>query len=574
MPETPTPWLDNYPPGVPEHVELPKASLAGLLEDAARDFPHAPALHFEGRTISYAQLHQQARRFSGVLAGLGVGRGTKVGLILPNCPQAVVALFGALRLGATVVQNNPLYTERELGHQLADAEVEVLVCLDLTYDRVKALRSRTSIREVIVTSVLDELSGLKRRLAPYTKKGKAASASIGKDEPVRRWREALASAPAAPELVEVDADHDLALLQYTGGTTGVSKGVMLSHANLRANVEQVRAWFPDADPGREVMMAVLPFFHVYGLTVCLLLGLRLGAALVLLPRFDLDGVLAAVDKYRPTLFPGVPTMYVAINNAVEKGGHDLSSIKACLSGAAALPLEVAERFERFSGGRLVEGYGLSETSPVAIANPIYGKRKAGTIGMPIPDTLARVADPDDPSLTMPAGEKGELALAGPQVMQAYWNRPDETAQVLRDGWLLTGDMAVMDEEGYFSIVDRKKELIIAGGYNIYPREVEEVLYEHPKILEVCVAGVPDSYRGEIVKAFVVLRPGEQASTDEIREFAKARLAAYKVPRAVEFRDELPKTLIGKVLRRALVEEEQTKQVRQAKEAAESGAETP
>jgi len=559
MPETPTPWLDNYPPGVPEHVELPKASLAGLLEDAARDFPHAPALHFEGRTISYAQLHQQARRFSGVLAGLGVGRGTKVGLILPNCPQAVVAVFGALRLGATVVQNNPLYTERELGHQLADAGVEVLICLDLTYERVKALRSRTSIREVIVTSVLDELSGLKRRLAPYTRKGKAASASIGKDEPVRRWRDALAAAPAAPELVEVDANHDLALLQYTGGTTGVSKGVMLSHANLRSNVEQVRAWFPDADPGREVMMAVLPFFHVYGLTVCLLLGLRLGAALVLLPRFDLDGVLAAVDKYRPTLFPGVPTMYVAINNAVEKGGHDLSSIKACLSGAAALPLEVAERFERFSGGRLVEGYGLSESSPVAIANPIYGKRKAGTIGMPIPDTLARVADPDDPSRTMPAGETGELALAGPQVMQGYWNQPDETAQVLRDGWLLTGDMAVMDEEGYFSIVDRKKELIIAGGYNIYPREVEEVLYEHPKILEVCVAGVPDSYRGEIVKAFVVLRSGEQASTEEIREFAKTRLAAYKVPRAVEFRDELPKTLIGKVLRRALIEEEQARQ---------------
>jgi long-chain acyl-CoA synthetase len=569
MPETP--WLDNYPPGVPEHVELPKASLAGLLEDAARDFPHAPALHFEGRTISYAQLHQQARRFSGVLAGLGVGRGTKVGLILPNCPQAVVALFGALRLGATVVQNNPLYTERELDHQLADAGVEVLVCLDLTYDRVKALRARTSIREVIVTSVLDELPGLKRRLAPYTRKGKAASASIGKDEPVRRWREALASAPATPELVEVDADNDLALLQYTGGTTGVSKGVMLSHANLRANVEQVRAWFPDADPGREVMMAVLPFFHVYGLTVCLLLGLRLGAALVLLPRFDLDGVLAAVDKYRPTLFPGVPTMYVAINNAVEKGGHDLSSIKACLSGAAALPLEVAERFERFSGGRLVEGYGLSETSPVAIANPIYGKRKAGTIGMPIPDTLARVADPDDPSRTMPAGERGELALAGPQVMKGYWNQPDETAQVLVDGWLLTGDMAVMDEEGYFSIVDRKKELIIAGGYNIYPREVEEVLYEHPKVQEVCVAGIPDSYRGEIVKAFVVLRPGEQASSDEIREFAKTRLAAYKVPRVVELRDELPKTMIGKVLRRALIEEELA---RQAEQKAETGAETP
>jgi long-chain acyl-CoA synthetase len=569
MPDTPTPWLDNYPPGVPEHVELPKASLAGLLDDAARDFPHAPALHFEGRTTSYAQLAEQTGRFAGALAGLGVGRGTRVGLILPNCPQAVVALFGALRLGATVVQNNPLYTERELGHQLADAGVEVLVCLDLVYDRVKALRPRTAIREVIVTSVLDELPGVKRVLAPYTRKGKAASASIGKDEPVRRWREVLASAPPAPEPAEVDADRDLALLQYTGGTTGLSKGVMLSHANLRANIEQVRAWFPDADPGREVMMAVLPFFHVYGLTVCLLLGLRLGAAMVLLPRFDLDGVLAAVDRYRPTLFPGVPTMYVAINNAVEKGGHDLSSIKACLSGAAPLPLEVAERFERFSGGRLVEGYGLSESSPVAIANPIYGKRKAGTIGMPIPDTLARVADPSDPDQTVPVGEPGELALAGPQVMQGYWNRPEETAQVLRDGWLLTGDMAVMDEEGYFSIVDRKKDLIIAGGYNVYPREVEEVLYEHPQVLEVAVAGVPDAYRGEIVKAFVVLRSGEQATQDEIREFAKDRLAAYKVPRSVEFRDELPKTLIGKVLRRALVEEEQA---RQAKQKAGSGAE--
>jgi long-chain acyl-CoA synthetase len=318
------------------------------------------------------------------------------------------------------------------------------------------------------------------------------------------------------------------------------------------------------------MMAVLPFFHVYGLTVCLLLGLRIGAALVLLPRFDLDGVLSAVDKYRPTLFPGVPTMYVAINNAVEKGGHDLSSIKACLSGAAALPLEVAERFERFSGGRLVEGYGLSESSPVAIANPIYGKRKAGTIGMPIPDTLARIADPSQPERTMPVGEPGELALAGPQVMLGYWNRPDETAQVLQDGWLLTGDMAVMDEEGYFSIVDRKKDLIIAGGYNVYPREVEEILCEHPKVLEVAVAGVPDSYRGEIVKAFVVLRSGEQATVEEIREFAMGRLAGYKVPRSVEFRDDLPKTLIGKVLRRALVEEEQARQARQT---AESGAET-
>ena len=567
MAEVATPWLDSYPPGVPEHVDVPAGNLARLLADAARDFPSAPALHFQGRTVSYAQLAEQAWRFAGALAGLGVGKGTKVGLVLPNCPQAVIAFFGALRLGAVVVQNNPLYTERELGHQLGDAGVEVVVCLDLAYERVRAVREATAIREVVVTSVLDELPAVKRVIAPYTKKGKAAAHAIGRDEPVRRWRELVATATTRAGEAEVDPENDLALLQYTGGTTGLSKGVMLSHANLRSNVEQVRAWFPDADPGREVMMAVLPFFHVYGLTVCLLFGIRIGAALVLMPRFDLEQVLAAVDRHRPTLFPGVPTMYVAINNAVAKGGHDLSSIKACLSGAAPLPLEVAERFERYSGGRLVEGYGLSECSPVALANPIYGKRKAGTIGMPLPDTLARVVDASDPGRAMPTGEAGELAIRGPQVMRGYWNRAEESAQVLRDGWLLTGDMAVMDGEGYFQIVDRKKDLIIAGGYNVYPQEVEEMLYEHPKVQEVCVAGVPDSYRGEVVKAFVVLREGEEATSEEIRGFAKERLAAYKVPRAVEFRDELPKTLIGKVLRRALVEEERAKAKAEAEAAA-------
>jgi long-chain acyl-CoA synthetase len=556
MAEVATPWLDSYPPGVPEHVEVPAGNLARLLADAARDFPNAPAVHFQGRTMSYAELADQAWRFAGALAGLGVGKGTKVGLVLPNCPQAVVALFGALRLGAVVVQNNPIYTERELGHQLGDAGVEVVVCLDLAYDRLKALRERTAIREVIVTSLLDELPAVRRVIAPYTRRGRAAAQAIGRDEPVRRWRELLATATTRAGEAEVDAAADLALLQYTGGTTGIAKGVMLSHANLRANVEQVRAWFPDADPGREVMMAVLPFFHAYGLTVSLLLGVHIGAALVVMPRFDIEDVLAAVDRYRPTLFPGVPTMYVAINNAVAKGGHDLSCIKACLSGAAPLPMEVAERFERYSGGRLVEGYGLTECSPVALANPIYGKRKAGTIGMPLPDTLARVADPSDPARTMPTGETGELAISGPQVMLGYWNRAEETAQVLRDGWLLSGDLAVTDEEGYFQIVDRKKDLIIVGGYNVYPGEVEEVLLGHPKVLEVAVAGVPDSYRGETVKAFVVLRPGERATAEELRRFARERLAAYKVPRSVEFRDQLPKTMVGKVLRRALVEEEQ------------------
>jgi long-chain acyl-CoA synthetase len=553
-----TPWLDNYPPGVAERVEIPRENVARLLENSARDFPERPALHYEGRTITYAELADLSWRFAGSLAQLGVTKGTRVGLILPNSPQAVIALFGALRLGAVVVQNNPLYTERELAHQLGDAGVDVLICLDMVYERVKAVRATVPIREVIVTTVLDELAGIKRLVAPYTKQGKAVTHPIPRGEPVRRWRDVLRSSPGPAPEAEVDPDNDLALLQYTGGTTGLSKGVMLSHANLIANAAQVQEWLPDIEPGREVILAVLPFFHSYGLSICLVLGIKIAAAIVLMPRFDLHKVLDAIDTYRPTIFPGVPTIYVAINNAVEDTKHDLSSIKACVSGAAPLPGEVSDEFERHSGGRLVEGYGLTEASPVTHANPIYGKRKVGTIGLPLPNTIARVADPDDPSKTMPVGEAGELVIQGPQVMQGYWNRPDETAQVLRDGWLVTGDMATMDDEGYFSIVDRKKDLIIAGGYNIYPREVEEVLYEHPKVMEACVVGVPDSYLGEIVKAFIVLRPGQTATVDEIRSFAKERLAQYKVPRAVEFRDELPKTIIGKVLRRKLLEEEQAK----------------
>ena len=554
-----TPWLDNYPPGVAEQVDIPRVNLARMLDDTAKRFPERPALHYEGRRITYRELADASWRFGAALQQLGVNKGDKVGLILPNCPQAVIALFGTLRIGAVVAQNNPLYTERELAHQLADADVDVLVTLDLVYERVKAVRRTVPIREVVVTSVLDELAGLKRVLAPYTRKGKAVSAQIGRDEPVRRWRAVLAGSPGPAKEVEVDPDDDLALLQYTGGTTGLSKGVMLTHTNLNANAAQINAWLPDLEPGREVILAVLPFFHSYGMTTCLTLGMRIGAAIVLLPRFELKRVFEAIDKYRPTVFPGVPTMYVAINNSPEASKHDLSSIKACVSGAAPLPLEVSEEFERLSGGRLVEGYGLTESSPVTHANPIYGKRKVGSIGMPIPNTVARVADPEDLSKAMPVGEKGELAVKGPQVMKGYWNRPEETAGVLLDdGWLLTGDMATMDEEGYFAIVDRKKDLIIAGGYNIYPREVEEVLYEHPKIKEACVAGVPHSYMGEVVKAFVVLRDGQEATVEEIRDFAKERLAAYKVPRLVEFRDELPKTMIGKVLRRKLVEEEQAK----------------
>ena len=557
MTELATPWLDSYPPGVPERVEVPATNLSRLLEDAARQHPNAPAIYFEGRSTSYAQLADQAWRLAGALAELGVTKGTRVGLVLPNCPQAVVALFGVLRLGAVVVQHNPLYPEQELAQQLEDAEVEVAICIDLAYERVKAVRRRLPVREVVVTSLADELPFFKRLAAPYTRAGRQASAPVGRDEPVRRWRDLLRGRTVRAPEAEVDATKDLALLQYTGGTTGQPKGVMLSHYNLRANAEQLRAWFPAAEVGREVAVLVLPFFHVYGLTVGLLLGVRIAAAMVLLPRFELGRVVAAIDRYRPTLLPGVPTMYAAIAKAAEQHRTDLSSIKACLSGAAPLPRELAERFERISGGRLVEGYGLSEASPVALANPVYGKRKAGSIGMPLPSTLAKVVDPSDPSTAVPTGTPGELAIKGPQVMLGYWRRPEETAAaLLPDGWLLTGDIAVMDEEGYFSLVDRKKEVIIVGGFNVYPSEVERALAEHPAVLDAAVVGVPDPYQGESVKAFVVPRPGHQVVPEELRAFVRERLAPYKVPRAVEVRASLPRGVVGKVLRRALLEEEQ------------------
>ena len=343
-------------------------------------------------------------------------------------------------------------------------------------------------------------------------------------------------------------------MQYTGGTTGVPKGAMLTHRNLMANVHQVLAWAPGLEPGREVMLGVLPFFHVYGMTVSMNFGIALGAKLVLLPRFDIKQVIQAIERHKVTLFPGVPTMYVAFNTfpGIEK--RDIRSIKVCISGAAPLPVEVQERFEKLTGAKLVEGYGLSEAAPVTHCNPIYGKRKKGSIGLPLPSVDARVLDPEFRPL--PPGEAGELAVKGPNVMKGYWNRPEESAAALREGWLLTGDIARMDEEGYFYIVDRKKDMIIAGGYNIYPREVEEVLYQHEAVLEAAVAGVPDPYRGETVKAFVVLKDEYKGKVTEkeLEAFARERLAPYKVPKLWEFRDELPKTAVGKVLRRVLREE--------------------
>jgi long-chain acyl-CoA synthetase len=555
----PRPWLDAYPPGVPASYAYPLVPLTRLLDDAAKDFPETEAIHFLGYRLTYRQLLDKVDRFAAALSELGVRKGDRVGLILPNCPQHVVALFAALRIGAVVAENNPLYTEAELEHQINDAGCKVLVCLDPIYAKLARLKGRLrTVEHIIATGIQDALPFPKNLLFPVKGKRDGTYAKIPEGEGVLRMTDLVnRTAPTATQ-VPVEPASDLAMLLYTGGTTGVSKGVMLTHYNLVANAFQGRLWLPDVQAGRENVLCVLPFFHSYGLTTCLTVGMLSAATLTLLPRFDVDTVLKTIDDRKPTLFPGVPTIYVALNNAPDVKKYDLSSIRACLSGAAPLPVEVARTFEELTGGKLREGYGLTETSPITHANPIYGRAKKGKIGLPVTDTVCVLMDLDDPTKPAEEGQPGELAIHGPQVMAGYWNRPEETAEVLRDGWLLTGDIATIDEEGYVAIVDRKKDMIIAGGYNVYPRDVEEVLFRHPKVAKAVVAGIPDAYRGETVKAYIVLKEGQRATAEEVDAFCRSELAAYKVPTAYEFRDELPETMVGKVLRRLLVEEELAK----------------
>ena len=554
-------WTANYPPGVPQTYDYPVVPVTQFLDDSARNYPNAPALDFMGNRLTFAQLKQQVDRFASALKTLGVSKGTAVGLVLPNLPQNVIAYYAALRLGGIVIENNPMYTERELQHQLSDAGVEVLITLDQFYAKVKAIRPELpKLREVVVTNVFDGMHGLKALIGPMTKKGKEAMAPVSKAEPVKFWKDVLKAGTGSVTQAQIDPKTDLALLQYTGGTTGVSKGVMLTHYNLVCNAWQNRVWLTDMQPGKEVGIAALPLFHSYGQTICMNLSTLCAGLLVLIPNpRDIKNLLKEIDRTKPTLFPGVPTLYVNLLNHPDLKNYKLDSIRVCVSGAAPLPVEVQQQWEKVTGGKLVEGYGLSETSPSTHANAIYGKRKPGAIGLPLPDTDCMLVDVDDPTKVVPPPGPGELVIKGPQVMQGYWNRPDETADVLKDGWLYTGDIAEVDEEGYFKIVDRKKDMIIVGGFNVYPRDVEEILYQNPKILEAAVIGVRDRKSGETVKAFIVLKAGQTATEDEIEAFCRERLTAYKVPKLYEFRKDLPKTMVGKVLRRALAEEERAKQ---------------
>ncbi len=550
-------WLKHYEPQVPHSIDYPSLSLYQLFQQSKEKYSEQAAVHFMGRDVTYAELAGHIESLATALADLGVKKGDRVAIHLPNSTQFPIAYFAALSLGAVVVPCNPLYVAREMQYQLKDSGAETIITLTRFYKMIKEIQPETKLKNIIVSNIKDFFPGFLNFL--YTvvkekKEGDRVSLLTGDHS----FTELLAKyKDQVPPVVEVKPE-DRAIFLYTGGTTGVSKGAVLKHSNLVANMFQVKSWCTDYQDGKEVALGVLPFFHSYGLTTVLNLGLLNGGKLVLLPKFVLEDVLKTIDKQKPTLFPGVPTIYVAINNAPDLHKYDIKSIRICISGAAPLPVEVQQQFEKNTGGRLVEGYGLSETSPVTHANPVYGKRKPGSIGLPMPDTEYKIVDVETGEKELPIGEIGEICLRGPQVMEGYLNMPEETAQSIRNGWFYTGDIAKADEEGYAYIVDRKKDMVIAGGYNIYPRDIEEVLYTHPKIMEVAVAGINDPYRGETIKAYIVLKDGETMTADEVYEHCKANLAPYKVPKMVEFRAELPKTMIGKVLRRMLREEEEAK----------------
>jgi long-chain acyl-CoA synthetase len=559
------PWLKFYEPHVPEHIDYPQTTMPAVLEETARKHPDHTALIFKDAEIAFREYNEAVDRFAAALQGLGVDKGDRVAIHLPNCPQFPIAYYAVLRIGGIVVPCNPIYTAREMRHQLSSSGAEVIVTLSAMYPIIKQIRADTQLRHVIVATIKTYFPPLLRLLFTLLRESKTGHrVDISADANTYWFQDVLADAPAKPTPVEVGM-HDTAVFMYTGGTTGVSKGAQLTHRNILANACQCKAWL-NAGEAQEVTMTALPLYHSYAMTTCMNLGALTASTLLLIPDpRDLEDVLKSITKHKPTLYPGVPAMYVAINNYPELSKYDVTSIKACLSGAAGLPPEVQQRFQELTGARLVEGYGLSEASPVTHANPVFGENRVGTIGLPWPDTEVRIVDAETGESALGVGEAGELCIRGPQVMKGYWQMPTETANALRvhpeggDPWLHTGDIAVMDADGYFQIVDRKKDMILgAGGYNIYPREVEDALYEHPKVLEVAAVGVPVAGKGERVKVYIVLKEGQTATEEEIIAFCRENLAPYKVPKFVEFRDELPKTMVGKILRRVLLEEEKKK----------------
>ena len=545
-------WIRHYETGVPAELKLEELTAVDFLDQSVAKWGHRPAVTLKGKTLTYAQLKDQVDRFATALAALGVVKDSRVALWLPNLPQMVIAYFAVLRLGAQVVNTNPLYVEREVEHQFNDANVSVVVTLDyLWWYKLRGMMDKVRVEHVVVTSIPDYLPFPLNFLAPLKLKKTKQYVKVPKEDKVHFFKDLIARTPAAPPKVEISLD-DLAVLQYTGGTTGVSKGAMLTHRNISANVQQSASWFVSIKQGEETVLACLPYFHVFGMTVSMLWPVRIGAHIVLAPNpRDIPDLVKSITRHRVSIFPAVPALFIAINNFPDIEKLDLSSVKACFSGSAPLPVDVMERFEKLTGGRITEGFGMTETSPVTHVNPLHGLRKAGSVGIPVPGTDAKVVDVETGEQELPIGQEGELCVRGPQIMAGYWNRPDETAKTLIDGWVHTGDLARVDEDGYTFIVGRKKDMILAGGYNVYPDEVDGVLISHPTVLESATIGVPDARCGERVKTFVVLKPGQSASPEELNAFLRTQLAAYKVPKDIEIIPELPKSAMMKILRREL-----------------------
>lgn len=544
------PWLTAYQEGVPEHIRYENLTMPDFLDRSVREFPDKPALNFMGYTLSYAQLNQMVLQFAAFLYKSGIRKGDRVALVMPNIIPCVAAYYAVLRIGGVVVLNNPLYTDDELLHQFNNSNAKAVVVLDLLANRVISLRHKCFIEAVVVTSIGDYLPFPKSILFPLVAQKKKLAAHVDKGPSVFFWKDVIRGKYAEPPRVTVTFD-DLAALQYTGGTTGVSKGAMLTHGNLSKQVQQIRAWFPGFEMGAETMLGALPFFHVFGMSSAMNFAVMMAWNDILIPKPQPEPLLEAIKEFRPTFAPLVPTMYIGMINDTMIRKVDMSCLKGCFSGSAPLPVEVIHEFQDKTGSLIVEGFGLTETSPVTHINPfVEGKTKVGSIGVPISDTECRIVNIDTGE-DVKTGETGELLIRGPQVMKGYWNMPDETGHVFTDGWLHTGDIARMDDDGYFYIVDRLKDMIINGGLKVYPRDVDEVLYQHPAVQDACTIGVPHAVKGEMVKAFVVLKKGSSATQDELIEFCRQKLAGYKTPSEIEFRGELPRSAVGKILRREL-----------------------
>ncbi|KAA9023187.1 AMP-binding protein [Niallia endozanthoxylica] len=552
------PWLQLYPEEIPPELNYDNKPLQDYLKRTAAEFPNKKAIHFLGKEFTFQYIYDAARRLAGYLQEIGIEKGDRVAIMLPNCPQAVISFYGILMAGGIVVETNPLYTERELQYQLKDSGTKLIITLDILYPRVTKVKASTNLQHIVVTAIKEFLPFPKNIIYPFLqKKQYGLVVNVKHENNNHLLKEILKRSKNAYTENSEHHEEDVALLQYTGGTTGFPKGVMLTHKNLVANSSMCSAWLYKCKRGEEIILGIIPFFHVYGITTLMILAVLEAYKMILLPKFDPETTLKTIHKQRPTLFPGAPTIYIGLLNHPDLKKYDLSSIDSCLSGSAPLPVEVQQQFEKETGGKLVEGYGLTEASPITHANFLWGKRKKGSIGVPWPDTDVKIISLENGESLLP-GEIGEILIKGPQIMKGYWNKLEETENIIQDGWLVTGDLGYMDKEGYFYVVDRKKDMIIAGGFNVYPREVEEVLYEHPDIQEAVVAGVPDPYRGETVKAYIVLKKNSFVNEQELDEFSRKYLAAYKVPRIYEFRDELPKSTVGKILRRVLIDEERNK----------------